>query len=124
MNARRVSLDTSAAKEMPRVTLVCDDNFVGVAAPDELTATRAIEAMRVEWKTLEGQPSTHELFDHFKKHPNEVQGYGGPTAHIEGSIGEGLSLANRVLDATYTAAYIAHAPLEPRAAVAEWSEEE
>jgi isoquinoline 1-oxidoreductase len=34
---------------------------------------------------------------------------------------EGLKGADRQSEATYTIAYIAHAPLEPRAAVAEWS---
>ncbi|HEX8236022.1 MAG TPA: molybdopterin cofactor-binding domain-containing protein [Abditibacteriaceae bacterium] len=124
MNARRISLDSSAAEAMPGVTVVCEDDFIGVAASDELAATRAMEAIHAEWKPLEGQPSTHELFDHFKKNLHEVQGFGGPTAHVEGSVEEGLSSANRVLDASYTAAYIAHAPLEPRAAVAEWSDEE
>ncbi len=35
---------------------------------------------------------------------------------------EGLKLADRTVEATYTIAYIAHAPLEPRAAVAEWAD--
>ena len=34
----------------------------------------------------------------------------------------GLAAADHTLKATYTIAYIAHAPLEPRAAVAEWKE--
>jgi isoquinoline 1-oxidoreductase len=124
MNARRVSLDTSGAEAMPGVTLVCEENFIGVAAPDELCATRAIEAIQVEWKVAEGQPSSDEVFDYFRKHPSEIPGYGGPTAHIEGSVEEGLAAASRVLESSYTSAYIAHAPLEPRAAVAEWSAEE
>jgi isoquinoline 1-oxidoreductase len=37
-----------------------------------------------------------------------------------GSITEGLAAADKTLEQTYTVAYIAHAPLEPRAAVAEW----
>jgi isoquinoline 1-oxidoreductase len=109
---------------MPGVTLVCEENFIGVAAPDELCATRAIEAIQVEWKVAEGQPSSDEVFDYFRKHPSEIPGYGGPTAHIEGSVEEGLAAASRVLESSYTSAYIAHAPLEPRAAVAEWSAEE
>ena len=35
---------------------------------------------------------------------------------------DGLARAAHRLEATYTVAYIAHAPLEPRAAVAEWKD--
>jgi isoquinoline 1-oxidoreductase len=41
---------------------------------------------------------------------------------MAGSIDEGLARADKKLKQTYTVAYIAHAPLEPRAAVAEWKE--
>src|SRR5262249_23309579 len=45
-------------------------------------------------------------------------GFGG--SGQSGSIAEGLAAADVRLDETYTVAYIAHAPLEPRAAVAQW----
>jgi CO/xanthine dehydrogenase Mo-binding subunit len=37
-------------------------------------------------------------------------------------LAESLAAAHQKLDRTYTIAYIAHAPLEPRAAVAEWKD--
>jgi isoquinoline 1-oxidoreductase len=40
----------------------------------------------------------------------------------KGSVEEALANAAHRLDATYTVAYIAHAPLEPRAAVAQWAD--
>jgi len=36
-------------------------------------------------------------------------------------VEDGLAVAAHRLDASYTVAYIAHAPLEPRAAVAQWA---
>jgi len=39
-----------------------------------------------------------------------------------GSISDGLAAADHKGEQTYTIAYIAHTPLEPRAAVAEWDE--
>ena len=39
-----------------------------------------------------------------------------------GSIADGMAAADKKLSQTYTVAYIAHAPLEPRAAVAEWND--
>ena len=41
---------------------------------------------------------------------------------MRGSVEEGLKAADAKLEATYTVAYIAHVPLEPRAAVAEWAD--
>jgi isoquinoline 1-oxidoreductase len=46
------------------------------------------------------------------------RGGGGP----QGSMEAGLKAAAKTLQATYTIAYIAHVPLEPRAAVAEWAD--
>ena len=42
------------------------------------------------------------------------------TESTQSSIEEGLAAADHKLSATYTVAYIAHAPLEPRAALASW----
>ncbi len=39
------------AKAMPGVIVVHDGSFVGVAAPDEPTAARALAAIRVDWTT-------------------------------------------------------------------------
>ncbi|HYM10656.1 MAG TPA: molybdopterin cofactor-binding domain-containing protein [Bryobacterales bacterium] len=112
--ATLASLDASAAQKMPGVTVVHDGNFVGVAAGDELTASRALAALHAEWKT-EPQPSGGELFDLLKK------GEAREPSDQAGSIEEGIAAADRTLERAYTVAYIAHAPLEPRAAVAEWS---
>jgi CO/xanthine dehydrogenase Mo-binding subunit len=112
------SLDVSKAKAMPGVTVVHDGNFVGVVAPSEFEAKRAAAAIRAGWKTTP-QPSSAELFEYLKSHaePDETNGRGDYEA---GSMKEGLAAAKHRLKATYTIAYIQHAPLEPRAAVAEW----
>ena len=126
--AERVSLDTSAAEAMPGVTgvtVVRDGDFVGVAAVDEQTAARALSAIRAQWKPAgEPQPSNKTLFDYLKNHPAEVPGYGHqPAHHTVGSIADGLAAADYTLEETYTIAYIAHAPPEPRAAIAEWGDD-
>ena len=93
--------------------IVHDGNFLGVVAPDPLTATNAAKSIKARWKLSE-QPTSAALFDSFRK--NAREGRGRPV----GSIAEGLAAADKTLEQTYTVAYIAHAPLEPRAAVAEW----
>ncbi|HXT39032.1 MAG TPA: molybdopterin cofactor-binding domain-containing protein [Candidatus Angelobacter sp.] len=115
------SADTGTAEAMPGVVVVRDGDFVGVAAPDEQIAERAVAAIRTEWKTSP-QTSDKELFDELKKTSSTSGGRGGG-GNQTGSMEEGLAAADHKLRQTYTIAYIAHAPLEPRAAVAEWKDD-
>jgi isoquinoline 1-oxidoreductase len=120
--AKLLSVQTREAETMPGVAVVHDGDFIGVAAPTEQAADRALAAIRVEWKETP-QPSSQELFQHLKAHPSAGRGgFGGPSQSGRGSVPEGLAAADRKVEATYTVAYIAHAPMEPRAAVAEWSD--
>jgi isoquinoline 1-oxidoreductase len=120
--AALASVETKGAEAVPGVTMVHDGSFVGVAAPTEQAADRALAAVRAEWK-ITPQPSDEELFEYLKKHKGQGGGgFGGRSGpQNKGSMEEGLRAADQKLEATYTIAYIAHVPLEPRAAVAEWS---
>ncbi len=113
--ATLTSLDVSKAQAMPGVTVVHDGDFVGVVAPSEFEAGRAAAAIHAEWKTTP-QPSSAELFEYLKSHAESDS----RSEYEAGSMKDGLAQAKHRLQATYTIAYIQHAPLEPRAAVAEW----
>ncbi len=120
LNATLVSFDGKGAEAMPGVVEVRDGDFIGVTAPSEPLAARAMAALRAEWKA-EPQPSAADLFAYLKQNPAEGRGGGGGGAgQPAGSVDDGLAAASAKLSQTYTVAYIAHAPLEPRAAVAEW----
>jgi isoquinoline 1-oxidoreductase len=121
LKATLASVDLKGAEAMPGVTVVHDGPFVGVAASTEFLAEQALAAIQAEWKSPP-QPSDNDLFDSLKKNSREGgRGFGGGRSNPnQGSIDQGLSAADHKLQATYTIAYIAHAPLEPRAAVAEW----
>lgn len=103
--AKLASVDTSKAEAMPDVRVVHDGDFVAVAAPTTRQAQRALIAIHAEWTPAE-HPSSKEIFKILRgseaiPSPPKVE-------------------ADKTISATYTAAYIAHVPLEPRAAVAEW----
>jgi CO/xanthine dehydrogenase Mo-binding subunit len=118
-NATLVSADTSAAERLPGVTVVRDGNFVGVTAGDAATATRAAKLIKAEWQA-KPQPSSAEFFEVMKK----AAGQKDPSAEVSyqtGSVEKALESAEHRLQQSYTVAYIAHAPLEPRAALAQWS---
>jgi CO/xanthine dehydrogenase Mo-binding subunit len=116
MEAKLMSSDTKAAEAMKGVVVVRDGDFIGVAAPDYQTAVRAEKAIAVHWQAP-GQPGNDVLFDYLKKNAAASRG-----SRPVGSITDGLTAADKKLAQTYTVAYIAHAPLEPRAAVAEWND--
>ncbi len=119
--ATLVFVDTRAAEQTPEVRVVHDGNFVGVAAPSETSARAAAAAIRAEWKS-DPQPSSKELFDYLKKNTLPRDPDDSPP-HETGSVHTALASAEHRLQQTYTVAYIAHAPLEPRAALAQWDGE-
>jgi isoquinoline 1-oxidoreductase len=122
--ATLASVQTNEAQALPGVSVVRDGDFVGVAAPTATAAGEALAAIRAEWRTVP-QPSGDELFKYLKAHPGGGRGLGGLDRHggsNQGSVQEGLKAADKTVQATYTVAYIAHIPLEPRVAVAEWSD--
>jgi len=116
--ATLVSLVLEPAKKLPGVTAVRDGDFVGVAAPDADTAERAIAAIVAEWKTVP-QPSDKDLWDELKKSPESAE---RSEPQITGSVTTAFAAADVKLESRYTVAFIAHAPLEPRAALAEWKD--
>jgi isoquinoline 1-oxidoreductase len=120
-SATLASLDTKDAEKIPGVVVVHDGNFVGVAAPSTEIASRALGAIQAEWKS-QPQISNKELFEYLKKNPAEGGGpIDSPFRHETGSMDKALAAADHRLQQTYTTNYIAHCPLEPRAALAQWS---
>ena len=111
------SLDTKGA-EATGAVVVRDGEFAGVAASDPQKAEKALAALRADWRTGP-QPSSAELFAYLKANVT-----GSETIHSAGSIDEGMRAGDHKLQATYQVAYIAHTPLEPRAALAEWRDGE
>ncbi len=117
--ANLVSADTKTAEQMGAV-VVHDGNFIGVAAASSALASKAVEAIRAEWKS-DPQPSSKELFDYLRKNTTKGEDpTGDGDRYDQGSADSALVSADHKLQQTYTVSYIAHVPLEPRAALAKW----
>ncbi len=101
------SVDTRDAEAIPGVVVVHDGEFVAVAAPAAHVATRAAAAIHAQWKSSD-QPSGKDLYTSFRTAPVRER-FPLPDTDIQQT-------------ASYNIAYIAHAPLEPRAAVAQWTD--
>ena len=118
-NATLASADMKKAEQLG-ATVVQDGNFLGVAATSTKAAEDAAAAIHAEWKS-EPQISNKELFDYLRKNAGPGKDPTGDGDHFEtGSVDKALSSADHKLQSTYTVSYIAHVPLEPRAALAKW----
>ncbi|MCY2954362.1 MAG: molybdopterin-dependent oxidoreductase [Planctomycetota bacterium] len=114
-NAKLKSVDLAAAKAMKNVVAVQDGAFVGVAAPTRFLAEQALDAIS---KTAQWEPSPHpsskDIFTYLKQ-----QAQGGVP---QNPFAAQLTNASKTLRQPYHVAYAQHAPMEPRAAVAEWTD--
>src|SRR5262249_29790802 len=88
--------------------------FVGVVAPTSFAARQAIEAVAktATWSDV-SLPSSADLYKYLRENAERV-----PT----NPAADEVQKAVKSLRATYTIAYVQHAPLEPRVALAEWSD--
>ena len=115
--ATLVSVDTAGARSVPGAVVVHDGDFVGVAAPTTMLASRALAAIKAQWNP--GPPlSGKDLYESLKSEGRRARGIRDGNGQAASSIVKDRQSGDIHLDQTYTIAYIAHAPLEPRAAVA------
>jgi nicotinate dehydrogenase subunit B len=114
------SVDTAAAEALPGVTVVREGDFLGIVADSTPAAAKAASLIKAEW-TGGSSASVRTLFDDLKKSAQSPSDNGG---YSSGDVDGALSSATRNFQGTYTIAYIAHCPLEPRAALAEWKGDE
>ncbi len=113
--ARLLAVDTSEAEKLPGVRVLRDGDLVAVlhARPDG-----AREALGRVKATYQPSPSTlndQTIFEHLLK--------AAPPARellARGSLPTGEALAVQRLESTYLNGYVAHAPMEPHTAVAQW----
>ncbi|HEX3371233.1 MAG TPA: molybdopterin cofactor-binding domain-containing protein, partial [Candidatus Acidoferrales bacterium] len=119
-HAKLISCDTSQAEKIPGVSVVRDGDFIGVSAADVMTADRAAQAIRAQWDAPP-QISDRELFDQLRKPASDKDD--DTEQYALGSVEPSRAQAEKTIRQTYTVAYIAHTPLEPRAAVAEWKDD-
>ncbi len=118
-DATLTSIDTSEA-ERSGATIVHDGNFIGVAAQSTELASAAVKAIHAEWKSTP-QPSSKDLFDYLRKGASEGKDPSGDGDRFDvGAVDQALASADHRLQQTYSVSYIAHVPLEPRAALAKW----
>jgi len=114
--AELARVDVSAAEKRSGVTVVQRDDLVAVLHADPEAAAAALAALRPEWRSPSPEPAvdTETIFEHLVK--------AGGTPEVKetrGDVAAARSAAARVFESAYRKGYVAHAPMEPHAAVAE-----
>jgi CO/xanthine dehydrogenase Mo-binding subunit len=114
--AKLNSIDVSSADSIKGVTVVRDGDFVGVAATSSYLARQAIEALATTatWNSTKSVSSGGELYEHLR-----TRARGGATTN---PFADEVPNSTKSLRQEYHVAYIQHAPMEPRAAMAEWQD--
>jgi isoquinoline 1-oxidoreductase len=114
--ARLVSIDLEPAKVMQGVIAAKDGDFVGVVAPSTLRAQQALEAIAqtAKWE-IAPHPSSLKVFEHLRE--------GAQGGLPQNPFADELASASKKLKQTYRVPYVQHAPMETRAAVAEWQDD-
>jgi len=113
------SMDEAKARAIPGVIAVIrDGSFLGVIAEREEQAVKARAALAAsaKWKPGPALPDPANIFAHLKSLPAKTEVIGLKQAPV-------LASAPKVLQATYTKPYMAHASIGPSAAVAEFKDD-
>jgi isoquinoline 1-oxidoreductase len=109
------SVDVSAARKRPGVTVVQEKDLLAVLHADPEAAEAALRAVEARWDVPRRDVDPDTIFDHLvaSAPPAEVKGERGDPAGAR-------KAAARLFDATYRTGYRAHAPMEPHTALAQW----
>lgn len=111
--ARLLKVDTTAAEKMLQVQVVRDGDLIAVLHPRPDGATEALAAIKASFDLPKTGIDDKTIFAHLLKH--------APPADIAGEAGDlatGAKASTHILEETYLNAYVAHAPMEPHAALA------
>lgn len=117
--ARLREVDTRAAEAMPGVVQVVRfEELLAVLAESDEEAAFAARVVRAQWDEQAGQPSRWDM-------PALLvdSGREGFATQEAGDLAAGFAAATHTLESTYYAPYVTNAPMEPRAAVAQWQDE-
>lgn len=114
--AQLVDVDLSIAERMPGVTsVVHDGDLIAVFAGTDEDAERALGVVQATWSESSPQPSHIDLPESLLRTAKD-----GFVTQEAGSLADGFRVAGSILETTYYAPFVSNAPMEPRAAVAQW----
>jgi isoquinoline 1-oxidoreductase len=107
-----VDVDTSRAEQVEGARVVRDGDLVAVLHEVPDVAERALVEIDARWREPASGPDNATIFEHLLANVPEAQ-----VVTEAGDLATGTAASERVEEATYHAQYVAHAPMEPHAAL-------
>ncbi|MGA9573619.1 MAG: molybdopterin cofactor-binding domain-containing protein, partial [Lysobacterales bacterium] len=116
-DAKLDRLETSAAEAIEGVRVIRDDDLIAVLHEKREVADRAIALLKPDYSRPETTIDERNIYDHLMS-----VAPAGEEVAAGGDLSEGERMAAEVFDETYLNAYVAHAPMEPHAALANFED--
>ena len=111
--AKRTSLDASKAKAIAGVTVI-EGDIVAVLHADPEKANEALALIEASWEKPAAAFDTESVADYFLKNGGEGE--------VRDSRGDVTAVPASAIRSTFRTGYLAHAPIEPHTALAEWKD--
>jgi isoquinoline 1-oxidoreductase len=112
--ARLLRLDATAAEVVPGVRLVRDGDLIAVLHADPEAAAIAHGRLQAQWERPAATLNTESIFDHLVNTPTDQK-----TTIDRGDLPAARAGSARLFESVYRKGYVAHAPIEPHAALAD-----
>ncbi len=112
--ASLLKVDLSAVEKIGGITVVNEGGLVAVLHPDPELAEDAVGRIKASWEPADSKLDPESIHQHLVSQAGPAK-----TLIDRGSLSTARASAVRSFEATYQKGYVAHAALEPHAAVAE-----
>ncbi len=113
--ATLLSADTSAAEAMKGVTVVRDGDLIAVMSENRDQADLAVVRVEAKYSFSELKVNDQTLYDYINKGV-----YREYVTQSAGDIDAAAKQCDRIFEHEYHDPYLAHAPIEPHTALAQW----
>jgi len=107
-------LDTSDAEMLQGITLVKHSDLVAVLHADPEVAALAMKRIKANWSMPEAMVDSESIYQHIVRNSGEPKNVSN-----RGNLAAAHKGATRLFESSYYKGYVAHAAIEPHAAVAE-----
>jgi len=109
--SRKIKVNTEGLSNFEGAHLIEHNNLVAVVHSDPETANKASKSIKVTWDEPEAKANTQTIFQYLENTIKKSR------IHEEGgSLLEGKSISNKLIEASYFDGYVAHAPIETHCA--------
>jgi CO/xanthine dehydrogenase Mo-binding subunit len=119
IGAKLISVDETSTRNIPGVSVVRIESFLGVVANDEWAAVRAARELKATWSEWEGLPGSDDL----ERHVRESAVDHDEVLVNKGDAAAALPAAAKQLSSMYSWPYQSHASLGPSCALADVRED-